>query len=458
MMQGITGCTEGQSPEKNENKEADSTGVLQHETNIDDVEATDTEISLSSPSYMDGIYSDGNGSIVEVEKGFYYTRLCQMSYYDETMDENKYTSADLLMYYDKATEMEVVLCAKPDCDHTTVDCIANAGTIMKKTLSADNDSLYYVSIEKNISDEANALIDRYYKGESAASLGVEKINYTSDLYLYQIRKDGTQKNRLVKLASAMNTYYFLNDQELQDGKIQEETGNINVSGMFVQNGALYYSLECMGTVSLNKLDLGSQKAEVLETYKKENCIGLSLCHSGAYIWTQVQYVVGSDYQADIHAYCMETGESKVIATEICDSRAMGMMADQSKMYYSSEGTMWTMNYQTAEKNELAAYDTDHTYYSPVPYGDYLIVNRMDKIEIYSRKGVFVGEVLFTEGDISNGGSVMQPYIALLGISDEGMGYVRYNDLSLESMSSGGTIYSFDVNEAVKGKVNFKKLF
>lgn len=457
LVQGMAGCTGTQS--QNETDGQNSTAVSQggeHTGNSSENYAP--ESGLRSPAYEDGIYANGNGSIVESEKGFYYSNMYILSYFDENINEQAALGSEQLMYFDKAAETALVLCGKPDCDHSTTDCIANAGNLQKKTLCADDNNLYYISAEKNISDEAAALIRRYQRGESSESLGVEQVNYTSDFYLYRMKKDGTQKDRLVKLASAMNTYYFLPEDEIREGKPQEESGSVNISGMAVIDGKLYYCLECMGEVSLNRLELGSQKIEVLEKYEKERVMGLTLCHSGDYIWTQVQCAVDGMYQADIHAYRMDTGESKIICTGIRDARALGMMADQGQIYYASEGVMWTMDYETAEKKELAGYDTGLTYYSPVPYDNYLIVNRMDKIEIYSRDGVFVKEVLFTEGDVSNGGQMMMPYIALIGISEEGIGYVRYDDCSPESMNKGGTVYSFDVNEAIQGEVHFKKLF
>ena len=441
----------------------------------DDVKNSD------SPSFEDGIYTGSFTTIKETDKGFYYITRKECMVYDEFFDKQVPFTGSFIIYYDKNSEKSIPVCNKPDCMHDTDECNAYIGnnyageSLVIKSLCADDEYLYYVVTEKEYSDEAKKLIEKYEEGTDPYTIGTDRVNYYTNVYLCRMKEDGTSKDRLMKLDSVLNTYEFYP----KDSGKTNKTADIVASNMYIKGGKLYYAFFSDEAYHLREIDLQKKEQKDLLSADSEKIQSLSLTLSKEYLWFQAQYIGDmtwteggkfTGYSADIYVYDIASQTVKKAAEKIVDARNRGMMADGSRMYYSGNNEMWYLDAASPEKHVLCTYeDPEKTYYSPIPYNDKLIVCRMDQIEVYDKSGKKLGTIAFDEVDVTKGGqstkAVTPAYIALIGVGKNGdmivecvNEYRKLDDNDKEKTFLERGYYILKVEDGLKGEIGWKKLF
>ncbi len=438
-----------------QNEEASVTESAQSGSEDEHTDSDENNVNTSAEyttAFAERQYGDSNDTFIETDAGYYYTAYADMYTYVEVLGRDALDTVYVLYYKDKENEIVLPLCNKPDCDHTNTDCISCVDGIIPETLSADDDYIYYVATEKEYSEEAEDLISRYEDGESSESLGVSQVTYYTNINLYRIKKDGTEKDAVYTMGVSLNTYYLNADSYYKEGTVE-------ISNMFVIDGKLYYAMVVSDEVSIRVYDLSSKKENVLYSEEAEGSYhSIRLCHSGDYLWVHEEHNTETGYEANVMAIYLPEDEVKTVISDVKDARGNGLFADGDIMYYSDDEDMWMCDYSTGTKTVLYTFEAeDKTYHCPVPYEDMLIVSRMDCIEVYDREGNYITTIEFTEADVSDGGTPMQPYVTIVGIVDDVV-YIKYYNIFDENIADREIYYAFDLNEALEGNATFSRVF
>lgn len=210
-------------------------------------------------------WNTGYTAILETEDGYYYN-IGYREYKGDDGSSIKSRESMMLRYYDKKTKSSIVLCAKPECDHTDPEtCVA-----IYKNMTVLNTVLYDGSLY-------------VYGAEEDGNI----IKYS----LYKIAADASSVDLVATIYETENTldekYYVGNDIGIRD----EECAFIIHKGVAYLSGRLQIGQASKGFRfnNLVSVDLASGKVTpIYEGSTKQSGMACNLQVKGEYLYYTVK--------------------------------------------------------------------------------------------------------------------------------------------------------------------------
>lgn len=220
---------------------------------------------------------EGSGN----ENGFYSLKEVER----ETSGENSNKSSQYtnIMYKDYASKQEIVLCNKPNCKHDDDTCNGYIdGSASNNTIFVYHEKLYLFTNGSNIGASINIMNgdpgEDAYATDITGSLGFGKDSTPPTLYQYNL--DGTNKTKIVELASGMS----IGSSFITKGKFlycnssvteYKKTDNA-ITGIPTQQKLLEIDLTAKTYKSIGPM----KNKEILGTYQDKFLIGETIYPEG----------------------------------------------------------------------------------------------------------------------------------------------------------------------------------
>lgn len=366
--------------------------------------------------YNRGLFN--SGAIMETEDGYYTSHV------------GDYGSILSMRFYERDTDKQIYLCAKPECIHDGSDsCTATYKNLECVSSLIYDGAIYDLTIER---------------GD------------TSAMSIYKATLDGTS---LTKICDVFTVETPSENEELdyKCGGFMIHKGQAYVSYHFTLGDNNYTGFIESG---LAKIDITNGKKEILWNGKDAFTeIPSEVCGSGDYVYYSV---FGADRKENgFYRYDIKTGEIEKIMQE--SIVVVGERKFFTKYQDESDGcAVFSCGKEKAdiEKAEADGYELVAEGFEYIEqlfsYKDMVIVIQDGKVTVCSEDGGVLGEISYTDTDWYN----EQVHIYDFTISD-GKVYVIfdpnvYEDGAVIDINSyTEVVYSYPLEDIINGKGEWK---
>ncbi len=263
-----------------------------------------------------------------------------------------------LMFYDKASKVSVVLCNRPNCNHTDNSCNAAFNGY-----SSDGEEFYRNMV--------------FYYDDSVFLVGHDENHYVN---LYKVEADGSSWEKYMTLFKA-------------EMAVTIEDGGTSMSwslpDVCIHQNYVYYIDNSESEQKLRRIPLGGGETEVLIEPEGDRTLVYRMMPYGDYIFVQAGKYEGEGVVAGIYAYNIQTEEIILVKADALQ----GYFVVDEQLYYESNEKIYKFDLKTGTEVELSiVYELGINFFFVDEYGIYIFNRSTGTLSLYDETGELLGRV------------------------------------------------------------------
>lgn len=260
-----------------------------------------------------------------------------------------------LMYFDKASKVQVPLCNRPNCKHEDETCNAD----------------FYSRVIGPVNIYRSMI---YYHGESVYIVGDDSDSYVN---LYRVAPDGSSWEKYMTLFKAEKTITI--DGNSTSVEWRRPT-------VILHKDFVYYVDESESMPKLRRIQMGGSEINVVAESQGERAMLYRIKAYGDFVFFQSAYYVGEDFFGGIYAYNVKNGEVVLVK----ENAVRDYYIVDNVLYYEKETIIYKYDLKTGEQKALPVKckDGPWNYYLVDKNGLYVIdCESGGCLDIYDKNGV-----------------------------------------------------------------------